>query len=577
MSSILDNVTVPLVDFPRKTVFQKNESVMKYSGLITTILLLSLFPASACATEYFVATDGDDNNDGTSINSPWRTLVYAASSSLVNPGDTVYVKAGTADNDWYTGNVVFSRGGTSGIPVTFEGYTNTPGDTPDLNYQLNDLLHAQMMPLFNGGDRATGIAFDIRAPYVTIRNFQITGYSTGIHSSGEDYHHTVIENIIAVTLGELGGDGGYTYSGKGITLSYSSNNHIKNCIIVNANAEGISLVGNENLIENTQIFSNEVDESTGADGTDYYIVIKGNNNIIRGCYAERIVPDVVYDDPRYPHVGAGIGFKESAENNLVEDCVAKNMGSSFYVRWVVARNNIFRRCHAYGADFEYVNYTNNSSGGFVCRNGAENNLFESCTAEGCTSAVQFFRSGSEGADDNSDYAALNNRFVNCIFTNSKENVIDFNPYSGNRPDDAVLNNSFINCTIYKAKQLISSNRPNQGNKMTNCIISDVETLQDPDGSVALDFSFENSCFFNGFAPPAGLENISGNPLFVNSSENDFHLTAGSPCIDAGKTSVSEAGKDKDGKKRPIGVAWDMGAYEYGEASSILFLVIPAVF
>jgi parallel beta-helix repeat protein len=549
---------------------------MKYLRLITAGLLLSLFSSSACATEYFVATDGDDNNDGTSINSPWRTLVYAASSSLVNPGDTVYVKAGTADNDVYNGNVIFSRGGTSGSPVTFEGYTNTPGDNPELNYQLNDPLQAQVMPLFNGGDRAVGVAFDIRAPYVTIRNLQITEYSVAVHSWGADYHHAVIENIIAVTLGKLGGAGGYEYSGKGITLAYSSNNHIKNCIIVNANAEGVSLVGNENLIENTRIYSNEVDESTGADGTDYYIVIKGNNNIVRGCYAERIVPDVVYNDPQYPHVGAGIGFKESAENNLVEDCVAKNLNGGFYVRWVGARNNIFRRCKAYGADFEYVNYTNNSSGGFICRNGAENNLFESCSSEGCTSAVQFYRSASEGAEDNSDYAALNNRFVNCIFTNSKESVIDFNPYSGTRPDDAVLNNSFINCTIYKAKYLISSNRPNQGNKMINCIISNVETLQDPGSSVALHFSFENSCFFNGFAPPAGLGNISGNPLFVNSSENDFHLAAGSPCIDAGKTSVLEAEKDRDRKKRPIGAAWDMGAYEYGKASSILFLALPAI-
>lgn len=523
---------------------------MKYPKPVILLFLLSLFSSSACATDFFVATDGNNNNDGTSINSPWRTLVYAASSQLVNPGDTVYVKAGMTDDEVYTGNVIFTRGGTSGNPVTFEGYTNTPGDAPDINYQLNDALQAQMMPLFRGGNRAAGVAFDIQAPYVTIRNFQITEYSVAVQSWGVDYHHAAIENIIAVTLGELGGAGGYEYSRKGISLTHSSNNHIRNCIIVNANAEGISLVGNENLIENTRIYSNEVDESTGADGTDYYIVIKGNNNIVRGCYAERIVPDVVYNDPGYPHVGAGIGFKESAENNLVEDCVAKNLSAGFYVRWVGARNNIFRRCKAYGPEFEYVNYTNNSSGGVICRNGAE---------------------------DNSDYAALNNRFINCIFTNSTENVIDFNPYSDTRPDDAVLDNSFINCTIYKAKYLISSKRPNQGNKMVNCIISDVEMLQDPGSNVALDFSFENDCFFNGFALPAGFGNISGNPLFMNSAENDFHLTAGSPCIDTGKTAVLEAEKDKDGKKRPVGTAWDMGAYEYGKASSILFLVIPAVF
>jgi hypothetical protein len=550
---------------------------MKYLTIILIALLSLFLPSVSRATEFYVAVDGDDTNSGTSLLSPWKTLAFAASSPLVQPGDIVYVKAGDADTAVYSGSVVFSRGGTSENPVTYEGYTNTPGDNPALNYHLNDPLQAKVMPLFNGGDRATAVAFDIQASYITIRNFQITEYAVAVQNWGTDYHHAVLENIIAVTLGELGGPGGYKYSGTGITLTYSSYNQVKNCVIVNANAEGISILGNNNLIENTRVYSNEVDEAAGADGTDYYIVISGNNNIVRGCSIERIVPDIVYNDPYYPHVGHGIGFKEAAENNLVEDCTAKNLGGGgFYARWVSARNNIFRRCQAYGSDVEYVNFSNHDSTGFLCRNGAENNLFESCTADGCKTAVRFFRSEPEGTGDNSDYAAVNNRFVNCIFSNSKNTVIDFNQYSGNRPNDAILNNSFINCTIYKAKYLIASNRPNHGNKMTNCIISGVESLMDPASSVPLDFSFESSCFFDGFATPSGNGNIRGNPLFVNSSENNFHLGSGSPCIDAGRNSIAEAEKDRDGIRRPVGTAWDMGAYEYDTPTSILFLFLPAI-
>ena len=121
---------------------------MQYHRLVMAVFLLSLVSSVSCASEYYVATDGDDNNSGTSIDSPWRTLVHAASSPLLTPGDIVYVRAGYTDDDVYGGNVVFSRGGVEGSPVIFAGYTSTPGDNPDLNYQLDDPLQATVMPLF---------------------------------------------------------------------------------------------------------------------------------------------------------------------------------------------------------------------------------------------------------------------------------------------------------------------------------------------------------------------------------------------------------------------------------------------
>jgi parallel beta-helix repeat protein len=57
----------------------------------------------------------------------------------------------------------------------------------------------------------------------------------------------------------------------------------------------------------------------------------------------------------------------------------------------------------------------------------------------------------------------------------------------------------------------------------------------------------------------GTGNIDEAPLFEGSS--DYHLSAGSPCIDTG-TSSGAPNTDIDGSSRPKGHGYDMGAYEF---------------
>src|SRR5437867_9262626 len=57
------------------------------------VLGMVLWAATAEATTYYVGTTGNDSNNGTSLNTPFRTIGKAA--SVVNPGDVVNVRGGT--------------------------------------------------------------------------------------------------------------------------------------------------------------------------------------------------------------------------------------------------------------------------------------------------------------------------------------------------------------------------------------------------------------------------------------------------------------------------------------------------
>jgi hypothetical protein len=70
-------------------------------------------------------------------------------------------------------------------------------------------------------------------------------------------------------------------------------------------------------------------------------------------------------------------------------------------------------------------------------------------------------------------------------------------------------------------------------------------------------SVEYSDIQNGIP---GTGNLSVDPLFTDAGNDDFHLLAGSPCIDAG-TSHQAPSDDIDGDARPQGAGIDIGADE----------------
>ena len=77
---------------------------------------------------------------------------------------------------------------------------------------------------------------------------------------------------------------------------------------------------------------------------------------------------------------------------------------------------------------------------------------------------------------------------------------------------------------------------------------------------------ENNISNVGTLSAMGTNSLLTDPLFINASSRDYHLTAASPAIDKGK--ANKVGFDFDFNVRPVGSNIDMGAFEYGSVDKI---------
>ncbi len=82
--------------------------------LITWLFVLPAFPQTNL---YVDGTSGNDNNNGTSLGTAWKTIQKACNTAT--PNSIVQIKAGT-----YHENIVLNVSGTSGNPIIIRNYMN---------------------------------------------------------------------------------------------------------------------------------------------------------------------------------------------------------------------------------------------------------------------------------------------------------------------------------------------------------------------------------------------------------------------------------------------------------------------
>ncbi len=494
---------------------------MKYLNKV--ILLISntlLFSAT-----YYVATDGDDGNDGLSPLTPWRTIAYAASQAIA--GDTVYIKAGYYGPE----NVMMFNSGYNGSPIVFIGYKQIPGDIaePPLFdiYNENGLPVPQLdsleMPLIDSGR-----IYIYNSHYIEIRNIQIKRpYGNGVCLLAEQSKHLKLVNII-------------TQGGRdGIWLKTNcDSSQIISCQAIDANMTNIFIRASKYCL-----IYNSVVHGTGPDDLhfpDYFIIIADNYGEGGSMY-NRIEHCLVQNVGTYMS-GHGIGFKGFCEYNEIVDCVARGTMKGFYV-WNESYNNVIRNSLAVGC-----------VSGFLPRGGAKKNYFINNRSVGSFVSINFA-------------VADSNFFINCILEGNTETGIRFG--------SGATNNLIKNCVFYTTKRDFSklfgpADSSSYGNVVKNSIIYGF-TRYSYSGADLSGVTIKYCNFWkNGFSAPQGEGNIEVDPLFADTLNSDFHLKSEygrwkdsmwvfddttSPCIDAGDPS-----DDYSNEPFPNGSRINMGAY-----------------
>jgi len=153
------------------------------------------------ATNYFVASDGDDDNDGLDSTTAWLTIDNGDQKSLLTPGDIINILPGT-----YLPTTTYNlkTSGTAAAPITYRRWGKAPAIL-DMANQSNIILLLegsniviQGLELTRGGDNA----IHIKADSCTITECYIHDCSKfGIRI--EASYNQLLRNII-YSVGEVG-------------------------------------------------------------------------------------------------------------------------------------------------------------------------------------------------------------------------------------------------------------------------------------------------------------------------------------------------------------------------------------
>jgi hypothetical protein len=502
------------------------------------ICLLMALAAKAQTNYYVDSAAGNDNNNGTSLGTAWKTIQKACNAATAN--SVVQIKAGT-----YHENIVVNVTGTNGNPITFKNYNNdqvlidgagTSGTTlltitnknhlrfQNLTIQNKTAKDAQgILVQTTGSNTSTSLSFS----NIIVKNINWTNNASIVPTSNDNAQGFIV----------YGRNGGIT------------NLTIEDCQFFNnilGFSEALSLDGNVDgfVIKNCQVHDN----------TNIGIAAIGNYKVSTVPATDHARNGLIQNNICYKNVSlyatSGGIYIDGGKNITVEGNSCYENGNGVEVGCeengtadsIVVKNNLIYNNQQSGI---YVGgYTTKTTGQVINCIIRNNTLFHNNYSKDGTGEVAMSK-------------ASNCVFENNIFYTNTENIFisvdDISPQAGN-----IFN---YNCWYTPSGNANDINVNWKKNNYTTFAMYKTGTGQE-----------SNSFFKDPMLTTASLPNP------------DLSIKTLSPCINTGNpaTVINVNEKDYKGAPRKNGII-DIGAYElvttgiFGEVNNNLFYCYPNPF
>ncbi|MFZ1052204.1 MAG: Ig-like domain repeat protein [Candidatus Sulfotelmatobacter sp.] len=567
---------------PRKVPIRRNVGVL-HAGLFVIALMLAPSLAGQTGATRYVSTKGSDSNPGT-IGAPWLTIQHAANS--VSAGATVYVFGGV-----YNESVNFPASGTTSAPITFESY---PGQTAVIDG--TGVSCCTSNPPSSGND-TQGLINIVNQSYLVLAGFEIRDFTTS--------------NPAYTPAGVW-----ITGSGTGIQLLNNLLHNITTSSEENGNAFGIAVYGtSQTPISHLVISGNEVyslktgnSESVNVDGnvTNFAItnnLVHDNDNIGIDAIGYEGVGPVGHDEAMYGEIrgntiynisgihNAGEGNSYDADGVYCDGCAYVTVEDNLIhnVDYGIEVASEHKICQSTGT--EYSSSGTIGEGSSPC-NGryvtVRNNVVYDSNA--CGISIGGYANNVGGS---AHVVIVNNTLYNNN-TQNQAGEFQIQYHSGKAQA-----NIFENNLVYAGAQ----------NVWINSFVEPSTSYPAPPATLnrnlyysAAGYAEGTSIFWAGassyksysaYQSAAGEDanSLNADPLIVNlgSTPPDFDITAKSPAVNAGSTSLScgvgwcnsnsphsiYGSTDFIGNPRLNGSNIDIGAYESAGKTNSLTVTLTS--
>lgn len=496
----------------------------KVTSYARSAVLISLFSSimatSSWAATYYVATTGNNGNNG-SLTAPFASVQYAV--NLLQPGDTCLIRSGT-----YNEALLLKQSGTSSAPITIKAYS---GETVTIN-------SAGSKAVRTGG----------RKHYYTIDGLRFTS-SHVVYSSGNDFSLDFGDGVWDGNNVPTGGNNGFI---------------VRNCYIEGA----VYFYGHNNLVENCEVngkslWSNGIHDAFGSSHDNIYRKNTVHDFTNRGIWSMSYTSNIVIENNtiyKTPLIGidcdgaghpvhysvvrgntiynaAGRGIEmENAFNSIVEGNIVHDADIAIhYINY------------GFGTDFTSdAEYRTTPTNGMVRNNLVYNTYTCGILLRGAPSVKVYnntvYKNGITGKTYYGGIGIIKYGGYFAANADVRNNILaENNPYSVYIDNTAagvagilqMSNNIYYNSTSTKTYFLSGAN----------------QTLT-----------------LSGFMTATGLESssLNANPNFIGPAQANFHLLSTSPAISKGLT-LTEVSVDLEGI--PRAQHNDLGAYEFSTVPS----------